>query len=132
MTQKLASPRGRKRATYALELMRNYLMKRGLEDELWQWCDNHGITRRGYYGANKLDGNNASRFLTKVEGLRTAAWFPGEAEPIVDCLLEFRKVKDSCFGWDIGITGERISNLTLPCFLNSSSMLQKSWRRPSL
>ena len=45
---------------HKLELMRNYLMKRGLEDELWQLCDNHGITRRGYNGANKLDGNNAS------------------------------------------------------------------------
>ena len=86
---------------HKLEWMRNYFIKRGLEDELWQWCDNHGITRRGYNGANKLDGNNASRFLTKVEDLRTAAWFP-EAEPRVDCLLEFRKVKDSCFGWDLG------------------------------
>ena len=83
---------------HKLEWMRNYFIKRGLEDELWQWCDNPGITRRGYNGANKLDGNNASRFLTNVEDLRTVAWFPEEAEPRVDCLLELRKVKDSCFG----------------------------------
>ena len=50
---------------------------------------------------NKLDGNNASRFLTNVEDLWTTAWFPEEANPRVDCLLEFRKVKDSCFGWDL-------------------------------
>ena len=87
---------------HKLELMRKFLVGRGLEDELWEWCDSHGITRRGYNGKNKLDGNNASRFLAKVEDLKTAVWFHNEAEPIVDCLLEFRKVKDKCFGWDLG------------------------------
>ena len=56
---------------YKLELMRNHLMK----IKLWQW----------------------SRLLAKVD-IMTAAWFLEEAKPIENCLLEFRRVKDMCFG----------------------------------
>ena len=30
-----------------LELLRQYLGTKNLEQELWDWCDKHGITRRG-------------------------------------------------------------------------------------
>ena len=30
-----------------------------------------------------------------------ATWFPGEAEPIVDILLQLERVKDKCFGWEL-------------------------------
>ena len=30
-----------------LELIREYLAKHGLEDNLWEWCSKHGVTRRG-------------------------------------------------------------------------------------
>ena len=51
---------------------------------------------------NKLDGNNASRFLEKVEDLEMCEWFPSEAIPIVDILVTFKEVKDTCFGWELG------------------------------
>ena len=51
---------------------------------------------------NKLDGNNASRFLEKVEDLQMCEWFPSEAIPIVDILHTFKEVKDTCFGWELG------------------------------
>ena len=86
---------------HPLELLRSYLEGLGLEEKLWEWCDGQGITRRGYNGKNKLDGNNASRFLSKVDKLKGETWFPGEAEPILELLMEFRKVKDSCFSWKL-------------------------------
>ena len=30
-----------------LELLREYLASKGLEQELWDWCDSQGVTRRG-------------------------------------------------------------------------------------
>ena len=86
---------------HPLELLRKYLEKLGLEEELWLWCDGHGVTRRGYNGKNKLDGNNSTRFLSCVYELKMATWFPGEAEPIVDILLQLERVKDKCFGWEL-------------------------------
>ena len=29
-------------------------------------------------------------------------WFPSEAIPIVDILVTFKEVKDTCFGWELG------------------------------
>ena len=48
-----------------------------------------------------MDGNNSSRFLAKIEELRSQEWFPRELDMIVDTLLAFREIKDSCFGWDL-------------------------------
>ena len=30
-----------------LELLRQYIISKNLAQELWDWCDRHGITRRG-------------------------------------------------------------------------------------
>ena len=72
---------------HPLELLRKYLEKLGLEEELWLWCDGKSVTRRAYNGKSKLDVNNSTRFLSCVYELKMATWFPGEAEPIVDILL---------------------------------------------
>ena len=55
----------------------------------------------GYNGKNKLDGNNSSRFLYKMDKLLEYSWFPEEVTPILDCLAALRDVKDKCFGWDL-------------------------------
>ena len=34
-------------ANVNLELLRQYLASKELEDMIWDWCDNNGITRRG-------------------------------------------------------------------------------------
>ena len=86
---------------HKLELLRKYLETKGLEEELWKWCDGHGVTRRGYNGKNKLDGNNTSRFLSNLMDMQNCSWFPDEAGPILECLLSFRTVKDKCFGWEL-------------------------------
>ena len=52
-------------------------------------------------GKNKLDSNNSTRFFSCVYELKMATWFPGEAEPIVDILLQLERVKDKCFGWEL-------------------------------
>ena len=51
---------------HMLELRRKYFETNGLEHKLWKWCDGHGVTRRGYNGKNKLDGNNTSQFLSNI------------------------------------------------------------------
>ena len=84
---------------HLLELARKFLERNGQEEELWKWCDGKGITRRGYNGKNKLDGNNTSRFLREIDGLASADWFPSAAIPILDCLQAFQDIKDKCFGW---------------------------------
>ena len=96
-----------------LELLRMILETIGMEQKLWDWCDSKGITRRGkseiifslypllipgYNGKNKLNGNNATRFLKKVEDLKMCQWFPSQVIPIVDILLTFKEVKGTCFG----------------------------------
>ena len=86
---------------HKLEVLRKFLEEKGLEDELWKWCDGHGVTRRGYNGKNKLDGNNATRFISNVMDLQECLWFPDEAGPIVECLLAFKAVKDKCFVWEL-------------------------------
>ena len=48
-----------------------------------------------------MDGNNSSRFLSSTDGLVKCEWFPMEAEPIVDCLIQFKEIKDKCFGWEL-------------------------------
>ena len=98
-----------------LELLRMILETMGMEQKLWDWCDSKGVTRQGenivtlypllipgYNGKNKLDGNNASRFLKKVEDLKMCEWFPSQTIPIVGVLLTFKDVKDTCFGWELG------------------------------
>ena len=86
---------------HKLELLRKFLEDKCLEDKLWTWCDGQGVTRRGYNGKNRLDGNNSSRFLSKMMSLKQCIWFPTEAEPILDCLFAFKEVKDKCFGWEL-------------------------------
>ena len=86
---------------HMLELRRKYFETNGLEHKLWKWCDGHGVTRRGYNGKNKLDGNNTSQFLSNIMDIKNCSWFPEEAEPILECLLSFRTVKDKCFGWEL-------------------------------
>ena len=86
---------------HKLALMWQYLATQGLEHKLWEWCDSKGVTRRGYNGVNKLDGNNSAMFLENIEDIRHTDWFPEEATPIVDCLLAFRDVKDSTFSLEL-------------------------------
>ena len=87
---------------HKLNLLSRLITKMELDEELlWTWCDSKGITRRGYNGKNKLDGNNSSRFLSWIDELEKCEWFPIEAGPIVDCLMQFKEIKDKCFGWNL-------------------------------
>jgi hypothetical protein len=84
-----------------LEVIRSYLAKRGLEDRLWAWCSRHGVTRRGYNGKNKLDGNNSSCFLKHADKLADEEWWPSELDPVLDCLKQLEAVKDKTFSWEL-------------------------------
>ena len=101
---------------HLLELIRRFLESRNLEGKLWEWCNSHGITWRGdspilyhyyfmifnfigYNGTNKLDGNNANRFLYKIQELENCDWFPIELNPVVDVMWAFKEIKDKTFGW---------------------------------
>ena len=102
---------------HLLELIRRLMVKIGVdEEELWSWCNSHGITRRGYNGKNKLDGNNASRFLTKMMEMEDCDWFPQEARPIIGCLQAFRDLKDKCFSWELDDGWEVAINLYIRKF----------------
>ena len=50
-----------------LEVIRQVCVSKGLEDHLWAWCSRHGVTRRGYNGKNKLDGNNSKNSTVPIE-----------------------------------------------------------------
>ena len=84
-----------------LEVIRSYLEKLGLEQQLWEWCSQHGVTRRGYNGKNKLDGNNRNSFLKQMEKLTDKDWWPSELDPVLDCLNQLELVKDKTFGWEL-------------------------------
>ena len=86
---------------HKLELIRKYLSTKKLEDKLWEWCNSKGVTRRGYNGRNKLDGNNSDRFLKHCGELKGVNWFPDELCPVLDCLKAFMAVKDATFSWDL-------------------------------
>ena len=55
----------------------------------------------GYNGKNKLDGNNANRFLSKVARLEECDWFPMELSPVLDVLIVFSNMKNKCFSWEL-------------------------------
>ena len=76
-------------------------MKKNLEEIFWGWCSKNSITRRGYNGKNKLDRNNSSQFLSCVTNLKSMEWWPVELNPVVDCLVQLRTIKDKTFSWDL-------------------------------
>ena len=84
-----------------LEVICSYLEKLGLEQHLWEWCSQHRVTRRGYNGKNRLDGNNSNSFLKQMEKLTDMDWWPSELDPVLDCLNQLEEVKDKTFGWEL-------------------------------
>ena len=83
------------------ELIRSHLEDLGVEKKLWEWCDGKGVTRRGYNGANKFDGNNASRFIKHAAKLKDEEWWPEVLSPVLECLKAFEAVKDATFSWEL-------------------------------
>ena len=83
------------------ELIRRFLEPPNLENKYWEWCDSKCVTRRGYNGANKFDGNNASRYLKHAAKLKDQEWWPEELNPVLDCLKAFEAVKSTTFSWEL-------------------------------
>ena len=84
-----------------VEVIRSCLEKEGTEGLFWQWCSKHGVTRRGYNGTNKLDGNNSNVFLRHVGKLADEDWWPAKLDPVIDCLKQLEEVKDKTFSWEL-------------------------------
>ena len=89
-----------------LEVIREVCAREGVEEQLWTWCSRNGITRRGYNGKNKLDGNKSNIFLSPARGLTLQDWWPVKLEPVVDCLEQLEAIKDKTFSWELEEGGE--------------------------
>jgi hypothetical protein len=70
--------------------------------DLWPGFDNFlkncGVIQRGYQGRG-WDGNNSNHILKCVDELERAVLYEyPDLVPIIQCLKDFKIVKDSCFG----------------------------------
>ena len=86
---------------HLLEVIRLHMMSLNREYELWDWMDTKGISRRGYHGKNRLDGQNSDQLFKNLVKLRESALIPDECLPLLDVLENFNVVKESCFSLDL-------------------------------
>ena len=88
--------------------------------DLWpefdSWLKSKNIMQRGYQGRG-WDGNNSNKILKFLDGLEEEILKScPQFIPIVQCLKDFRKVKEACFGKNLD-----------PCLRNLMERLKNSF-----